>query len=192
VEGYLKAENLMKFHSRILARFQFIRGRVASNEEILLLFVVCVFFIHVWSVVVLLIEIPALILRANVWELIGVIAYVLAFALFESVFVVAVLVLISIALPQKIFRNLFVPEGVMVVTLISGWAMSVQRQGALIRNWNIMPVVVLMAVFYVLTYRFERVQNLLFRIARAMSVLSFTYVAFDVVGVFIVLLRNVI
>jgi hypothetical protein len=192
VGGHLNEENRMKFHSRILAIFQFIRGRAASNEEILLLFVVCVFFIHVWSVVVLFTEIPTLILRANIWELIGVIAYVLAFDLFESVFVAAVLVLISIILPQKMFRNLFVPQGAMVVSLISGWAMSIQGQGALIRNWNIMPVVVLLAIFYALIHRFEKVQSLLFRTAKAMSVLSFTYVAFDVVGVFIVLLRNLL
>jgi hypothetical protein len=182
----------MKVHSWILEVLRFVRGRVASSEEIFLVFVVCVFFIHLWSITVLLIEIPALILRANIWEVIGVIAYVLAFALFESVSVLALLILVGMILPQSLFKNMFVPQGMMVVMLLTAWAISIQPQGLIIRRWNVAPIIVMMAIFYTLVYRFEALKGLLFRTAKAMSVLALTYVGFDVFGVLIVVLRNVL
>jgi hypothetical protein len=61
------------------------KRRGISREDILLVFAACVLPVFIWSFYNLLNEVPAFVLRLSVTELIGTSAYVLAFALVESI-----------------------------------------------------------------------------------------------------------
>ena len=56
------------------------RDRLPSRHYALLLFAICAFPVHVWYIVNLLRELPARMYDLNVWDLVGMSAYVLVFA----------------------------------------------------------------------------------------------------------------
>jgi hypothetical protein len=164
-----------------------------------LMFGVCAFPVHVWAIVNLLRELPAWLLRLSIWELIGVISYVLVFALVESVaFLVALLVLAAL-LPAKLLRDRFVAVGTMLVVITTAWAIAAHYNADAIRLWGLRQFALWGALYLVsvlvgwaLVYRFKRLQGIVVAVAERLVVLSAAYVVLDLLGVGIVVLRNVI
>ncbi len=65
------------------------------------LFVATAFPLHVWAIVLILMDLSWVAERTNYWDAIGVASYGLMFALFESLVFFVILVLIGFVLPRK-------------------------------------------------------------------------------------------
>lgn len=100
----------------------------------------CIFPIHIWTTIVFLYNFPSLILKANLWQILGVLAYALVFALFESLLLFGFLVLLAAMLPRKAFLQRFVPMGTLLALVISGLALLVNTQFMRENPWGWLPV----------------------------------------------------
>jgi hypothetical protein len=174
------------------------RARFPSRNEIFLAFVICVFPVYVWSIINLLMEVPAWILRLNTWDLIGVIAYTQAFALIESVLVLGLLVLIGAILPARMFRNKFVAFTAFLVFITTAWFIFAHLFDDAIRLWGIKQFIiwifaylVTIVIGYGIVLRFERIEKALNTIAQRLSILSIFYIIIGVLSLFIVIFRNI-
>lgn len=175
----------------------FIKNRFAPREQIILLFAACVFIIHVWSIVNVLREVPAWVLRLNYWDLFGVIAYTQVYALIESVIVIVVLIVIAALLPAKLFRNKFVAVGTMIVVVTSIWFILAHYNDEVIRLWGAKQFIIFLLIFivsllapYLLIQRYPKLENTISSIVQRIAVLAYVYVTLDIISIFIIIIRN--
>ena len=163
------------------------------------MFAACVFPVHVWSIVNVLREVPAWVLRLSSWELVGVIAYTQAFALLESVLISLVLILLSVILPGRFFKDRLVAQSSVLVLVTSGWAIAAHYNDEIIRLWGMRQFLLWSAVYlasigvvYVLIHRYKRLESLLRALVERVSVLSYLYVFLDFLSVLVVFARNIV
>jgi hypothetical protein len=173
------------------------RKRFPSKRDIALVFVSCVFVVHSWSILALLIEMPALLLRLSVWELIGVIAYAQVLALLESMVVLLVLVLTAAILPSRFLKDRFAAQGSMLVLLTSTWAIAYHFGYDMVSKWGFSPTLMWSGLFlasavvaYVLILHCRRLEGVVLSLADRLVVPSSMYVALGLLGVVVVILRN--
>jgi hypothetical protein len=115
-------------------------ARFPTKQEALLVFSACIFPIHIWTTIVFLYNFPSLILKANLWQILGVLAYALVFALFESLLLFGFLVLLAAILPREAFMGRFVPVGTLLALVITGVALLVNTQFMQKNSWAWLPV----------------------------------------------------
>ncbi|MFL7892654.1 MAG: hypothetical protein ACK2UM_05020 [Anaerolineales bacterium] len=115
-------------------------ARLPTKQEALLVCSACIFPIHIWTTIVFLYNFPSLILKANLWQILGVLAYALVFALFESLLLFGFLVLLAAMLPRKAFLQRFVPMGTLLALVITGLALLVNTQFMRENPWGWLPV----------------------------------------------------
>jgi hypothetical protein len=174
------------------------RDRFASGREVSLLFAACVFPIHVWSILRLLSEVPAWMLRMTAWDLVGAIAYTQTFALIESVLILLGVVFLAAILPARIFRDRLVAQGSVVVFLSSLWAVAVHLGGD--RLWDSGREFLTWSMLYlasiglssILIHRQPRLQRWVNSAVERLIPLSVIYVCIDVLSITIVAVRNVL
>jgi hypothetical protein len=114
--------------------------RFPSRHEVLLVFAACIFPIHAWTTIVFLYNFPSLILKANLWQILGVFAYALIFALLESLLLLGVFVLLAVILPTKVFRERFVYLGTILALVIPGLALLANTQFMQDAPWAWLPL----------------------------------------------------
>ena len=188
---------LCKRGSEVLATF---RQRFPSRRDVLLLFAACVFPIHIWSIINLLYELPAWMLRSDLWDVAGMVAYTLAFALFESMCVLLVLLLICFVLPRRFPRDRVLALGSMVVFVTSVWAIGIHYRivdslapAQAQAGWLLWLAVYLavMGIAGLFIYRDSRLRRWIESFVERLAVLSFLYVLVDFICVIILVLRNI-
>jgi hypothetical protein len=153
--------------------------------------------VHVWAIISILDFLPAWLLRLSTWELAGVIGYSLVEALLESGILWAVLVALGLALPRKWLADKFVPLSSALAWLLAAWAVLVQFIFNRILQWGpvqLVPGLVLVVfsfgLVYWLVHRFGRVESQIRKIAQGLVILTYFYLVFDLLGLVVVILRN--
>ena len=94
-----------------------IRTRLPSGHEILLVFGVVAFAVFGWSIRGFLYKLPAFTLYFGAGANLAVLAYMMAFALLESVLVVGFLVALSAILPSGWLRSGFAYKAFLIVVV---------------------------------------------------------------------------
>jgi hypothetical protein len=172
------------------------KARFPPRREIILVFVICSVPIHIWAAIALFRAIPSWVLSMSVWDMIGVMAYPLSFALLESCLVLAGLLITAIILPPKLYRNWFVSQSTIIIFLTSIWAVLLQIYGQDWGMWSsrgligLLPLVVVIIILAILNAKFKRSQNVLEALAERMVVLGFLYVMIDVFFLLVLIFRN--
>lgn len=82
-------------------------------------FALAAFVVSLWSIVIVLREVPAWVLRLNLWDVAGVVAYTQALALMEALLVAGGLLLLRACLPARWRGEAFVPLALGLL-LVSG------------------------------------------------------------------------
>jgi hypothetical protein len=191
-------KNLHRWQQKGFENVRFLQKRLPTRRDALFLFLISAFPIHFWAIVNLLRNIPALILRLSVTELIGVTAYTLVFALFESVLLLIVLIIISLVLPATYFKDKIVVRGFILVIFTSSWitpvlldwyVLSVHQQCHLL--WTILYFSILILLHFWLERR-KNLEPRIYAIAKGVVTLSAIYVCFDAMSVVIVIIRNIL
>jgi hypothetical protein len=174
-----------------------LKNRLPPRQDLLLVFIGCAFPIHVWALLNLFYIIPAWVLRMNLSQLTGSIDYLLVFALLESVVIWGILVLAALALPQAWLRQKFLAQSTTLVLVTTFWSIVVHlNYEFLVSNRGFLVVVALAylvsaGVCHILAGRSPRLGMALRNILDRLTVLSFLYIFFDIVGLLVVIARNI-
>ena len=152
---------------------------------------------HVWAIVNILYIFPAWLLRFSVWELAGVISYPLVDALLESCLLWLVLVGLGFLLPRKWLADKFVAISSALVWVMAGWAVLIQffYKGMLLWGAGQMVaglflVLLSFGLVYWLVQRYGRLEGWIKGLAQRLAFLTYFYLIFDLLGLVIVILRN--
>jgi hypothetical protein len=137
--------------------------------------------------------VPSWVLYLRNWEVIGMVAYTLSFALVETLIVFGVVLLVGMIVPKRWLVDKYIPLASLWLAELT--IMAILFQHAIIhylpkRNLVIGYALILaMSAFLIL--RFPKV-GIIFRwITEKLIVLSVLYIFFDVLGLLVVILRNV-
>jgi hypothetical protein len=176
----------------------FFKERLISSDEVLGVLTACVLPIFIWSIIQMMWEIPGWILRMGAWQLIGVIAYVQAFALVESLAIAALLIIIGIILPRRFFRDNIISISAMFIFVTALWAVLAHYSEDTIRLWRLKEFLPWIAIYiftigigYYLIQRSEQLAKKIRLLVDRGSVLAFFYVFIGILSVVIVIIRNI-
>jgi hypothetical protein len=178
-------------------------NRTPSRHEIWLVFAVVAFPIHFWAWLNFLREVPGYILHVKVWDILGVLAYTQVYALLESLFVLAALVLLAFITPRRFLRDRFVPQGAILALISALWMIPLHYQNRIVQALSLQVsgyMIFLGAWLFTFIFalfdlsivfrRHPRFEAGLFSFADKLTVLAVVYVALDVLSLFLILLRN--
>jgi len=161
-------------------------------------FAACAFPVHVWAILSILWELPAWILILTPWNMAGVIAYTLAFALLESLTLLSGLLVLAIVLPRRWFRDKFVALSTVAVFVTTGWAILAHYNDAALQTWSIKTFLLWAGVYlvslgfsYTLVQRFTKLEKLVVSLADRLLILGYLYLSLDILSIAVIALRNV-
>lgn len=173
------------------------RSKFPTPSQIMLPFALCEVLIHSWANLHFFHELPALLLRATNWEFIGVMAYVEASALMETLLVMLSVVFLGILLPKRFFANRFASSAGSLVLLVIFWAVLLNLNPWAIRWWSLMMNVAMLALFIfsivivlLAINRSDRISSLLVRVMDRFVPLAMIFLLIDLLSIGVVGVRN--
>lgn len=178
-----------------------LKARLPSGQEALAVFSVIVFFAFSWTLYRVFWWVPSWLEYLSIWSVLVIIAYVLAFALFESLAVFSLVVILGLLFPQKYFKDQFIVQGSALSVLLGVVAFLVQRKVSLIYRlelWQTLayPAMILIgaiALVPIISFvfkRFNRLSHLALAVAERMTIFAYLYIPMGLIGVLVVIARN--
>ena len=177
----------------------FFRKRLPERSEIYAVLGVVVFVVFGWSVRGFLHEVPSFIHYFKIGQILAIFAYMMGFALLESLLVTLGLGLLSLSLPASWFKNGFVYKSFLTV-MLGGVAMLWLENTVMSWNNKFPPVELLLTfvgvtvgvwVVVLLLFHFIKpLQRALLFIADRIGVMAYLYVPLGLLGLVVVLIRN--
>jgi hypothetical protein len=164
----------------VLESIDTIANRFPPRRESMLVFAACILPIHMWTSILMLYNIPGLILKASVWQILGVAAYVFAFALLECLIIFGLLIVISVLLPGHVLRVRFVYLGTALAIILSGLAFLLNTPAVLERIWIFIPLGLAIVLFLVCLVRRPKLQAGTRSLAERLTLLAGLYITFDI------------
>jgi hypothetical protein len=146
-------------------------------------------------------QVPSWLGYLSLVSVLALATYVLAFSLIESSAVLGFLVFLSLIFPKRLFRDKFVVQGGVVLFLLSLGAYLFQRRMKVIYTLEIQqlivyPIAILAALLLLIVasaFILERVKilaRLIQVIADRMTVFAIIYIPLGLLGLVVVIVRN--
>jgi len=182
-----------------------------SRQGLWSLFLISAFPLHLWTLILAFRDISWVTERTNAWDAIGVVSYGMLFALIESVVIFLIFALLGLIMPGQWESNRRITFLAFLILITSVWAMISQ----LLFLWNVSlparaieflrqsdhPVrIVYATVLMVVTptvllpaysfLRTKRAVTIMQNLMERLSLLSMFYLVFDLLGVIIIIVRN--
>jgi len=169
------------------------------------------FPIHLWTIVLVLRDFSWVTERTNSWDAVGVAAYGMVFAFFESVVITIIVALLGYLLPKQWSENKRIALLGLLFFVVSLWVilgqlvlmLHVPLPGSVILwlassghplRWIYLFLFIIISLsVFCITYLFvqsEKVSKSVINLLERIAVLSALYLVFDVISVIILLVRN--
>lgn len=175
------------------------RSRLPQTHDIMLVLACCMLLVFSWSILWFFQKMPGWLPFLPLWEVLSIFAYTQMFALLESLFVLLLLVVLAVVLPPRFFRDSFVAQGSMLLFMTAFWIILFQSiwfnvvewaAGKLFLWFTLALFTLLISSF--LVHRSKRLRKVLFALADRISVLLYLYVPLGVLGLAVVVARNLL
>jgi hypothetical protein len=187
------------------------RQSIYTKQELWSLFTVCAFPLHLWTFLLAFQDVGWVAERTNAWDAIGVVSYALLFALVESVVVLLVFTMLGLLLPRQWKPKKRIGFLALLVLILSVWGIMSQilflwhinlpeavvqflaRSGHPLRYLYAGSLVIVLPTILLPVYFFLKSEGMLARIEDfidRLSILIALYLFFDVIGIVIVIIRN--
>jgi len=178
-----------------------LRSRLPGWREILPVFATIIFFVYSWALYRMFYQVPSWLYYLTVADILILTAYVLSVALFESLVMLALVLLVCALYPPSLFRQLFVAQGTTWVSLLALGAVLLQRRIGVIYKLQLTELIIYPALlivlflalpfgFYQLYRRSARLRRLVEDLADRMTIFALLYLPFSLISLLIVLIRN--
>lgn len=146
-------------------------------------------------------QIPSWLGYLSLWTVLTLGAYVLSFALFESLILLGLIVLLSLVFPKKMIGDKFVAQGSLWAITISLGAYLIQRRIGLIYKLAFEQLIVyslalvggmlvLLVIYAILLDRLGFLSRWVEVFAERMTVFAYIYIPLGVLSLALVILRN--
>jgi hypothetical protein len=166
--------------------------------QVVPMFASCVFLVYSWSILTFLHRLPGWMLHLSIQEILGMFAYALASALVESLTIPFLLVVPATLLPARYFRDKFAAHGTLTMLVVAFWAVVFQYIYASTRKWDSHKMLLWSVLFlsslllsWMLVQRLERLEKVLNWLGERLTAFLYIYVPLGLLGLVVVLVRNI-
>jgi hypothetical protein len=188
------------------------KNQFYSKQGLWSLFLMCAFPLHLWTLILSFRDFSWVAERTNSWDAVGVISYGLLFAFMESLIIFCVMALLGLLINKKWDEPHRIALSSLLVLLVLAWA--IYGQACFV--WNIPPsaqflswiaksahpyrylfgmmlieVSLTMYIPAFLVLRWDKFFGFIREVIDRLSLLTLFYLAFDVIGLVIIVIRNV-
>ena len=185
---------MVNFSTKLKAKFP-------SRQEALAVFSVISFIVFSWTLYRTFWWIPSWLEYLSVWSILIIIAYVLAFALFESLMLMGLMVLLSLLFPRRAFKDQFIVQGSVLSLVLGLGAFLIQRDVGVIYQLELeqtflYPALILVGVVLVVYFssflfrKLPALSRLALAVAERMTIFAYLYVPLGLIGLLVVVARN--
>jgi hypothetical protein len=168
-----------------------------------LVFSIVVFIDFTWMLYRFFYQVPSWLGYLKIWGVLVIAAYALSFALIESLIYMGFIVLLSLVFPARYMKEKFVVQGTTLAAAIGAGAVLLQRKINIISNLEVWQILVFALAFLILLAllilvssllfeRFRAVARLVYAAADRMTVFTYLYVFLGLLGLVVVVLRNLL
>ena len=180
-----------------------VQSRRLYSAQIVPVLGVIVFINFSWSIGRMFFFMPIWLNFMTIGDILPSVAYVLAFALFESLLLLGVLLLLAYLLPGKFLREKFVPQGILVVIIFTVATLLLHKLSYLAYDWSprqvvtnsllILAAVVLSAlvISYSLIRPLPTFERTCTSVAERLTVFLYLYIPLGVLSFIVVVIRNI-
>ena len=176
----------------------FIKNRFPKRSEFLAVLGIAVFVCHGWSLRGFFNELPSFMLYFRFGEILTILAYMMAFALVESLIVAGGISLLAAILPSSWLRDGFSYKGLIIVVV--GAIAAIRFQKSL---QNVLPPMqaltldlvlplVAIAILIFLAHLLKPVQKLLLDVSDRFLIMLYVFLPIGVLSFFVVVFRNLV
>ena len=174
------------------------RNRFTSWSQVLAIYAACAFPIFIWTIPQIIGYASQWLLRLSLWDTLGVMAYLLANAVVESLLVFLVVMVLALILPVRVYDKVLVPLAAAFATITTIFVIVLimtQERALLYGSLNMTFVslavyLVVLGLAYLVIRRNKRVATLINGLIDRLVPLVALYVFFGVLGVALVAMRN--
>jgi hypothetical protein len=170
------------------------------GRDLLPVFSTVLFPVFSWSMIWFFQKMPGWQPFLDAWAILSILAYALAFALLESLILLGLLVVLAAILPARALRARFVALGSTLVLATTFWTIIFQLifepvilywSGAEFALWfGLALVSIILAML--LVHRSRRAQGIVSALADQLTVFAYLYVPLGLLGLVVVLARNIL
>jgi hypothetical protein len=181
---------------------QKLKSKIPTRQEFFTVFSVIVFVVFSWTLYRMFYQVPSWLFYLSLTDILIILAYVLAFALLESLFLLGILILLTFFYPAKLYREKIVAQSVLILLVFTIAAVIYQGNVGMLKKWGLVELILFTLTFLAsltllilvasfLLDRFAIFKRLLVSFAERMTVFAWIYVPLSVLGLVVVLVRNV-
>lgn len=160
-----------------------------------------IFIVFTWTIYHALYQVPSWLYYMKITGILVLLAYILGFALLESLLVSAYLAAYCFFLPKRWFRKYFAAQGFLLAVLLTISAYLVRREFDSIQKletWQMaaIPLAFMLAIALVspllaiLLERFPKLVGLFEGVGSRLTIFSYFYIPLGITGWLVVLFRN--
>ncbi len=176
-------------------------GRFPSKKDMWVVFLLACLPTHIWSIILALREIPALLISLKMWDVLGFLSYSLVFTFFESLFVFCALMILGFVLPRKFIRNVFLAQNTIIILITGLGIVPLHFLGEIFElgtPWDsmilwiwILGYILFLSGLSIAIRRNERVKGFIIALAMRLTSLSIFYLVLDFMAAGILFVRFV-
>jgi hypothetical protein len=193
VASYVQQSNLGNLKSTL-------GRRIPGKLQIFPVFSIIVFFVFTWALYRMSSQVPSWLGYLSWWNVVTLLIYVLASALFESVTILGFVLLICLLFPARFFKEIFVAQGSAIVVILSLVALLMQHNTSVIYSLELWQLMVCILLFLIaltalvlliasLLKRFHWLRTFLEALAIRMMVFGYCYTLIGFISLIVVLAR---
>lgn len=172
--------------------------RLPQARDILPVYAVIVTIVFSWSILAFIWKLPSWISFLNLGEILSISSYMLSVDLLESLFWLAVMLIIGMLLPSTALRDHFAVRGTIISFLsLSSLALFINRyaewEEALL-NYSVLWMVGTILISILMAYLSSRISSLAsgaLWVGERLTVFVFLYIPLAVISLLAVVIRNI-
>jgi hypothetical protein len=175
-----------------------IRKRFPRRREVIAVLGIAVFLCFSWTIIGFFNKLSSFILYFTPAEIASIFAFMMAFALLESLVVSGILLLLSVILPSSWLKEGFAFKGFVILLVVAAAAILFQKALGdqfpslqVLLTYSILPILVIAVLVWIVHSR-PKLQNILLNIQDRIQIMLFIYVPIGVIGLLVVMARNLL
>jgi hypothetical protein len=175
-----------------------IRKRFPHRSEVIAVFGVAVFMCFTWTMIGFFNKLSSFILYFTLGEIANIFAFMMAFALLESLVAAGLLLLLSVVLPSSWLKEGFAFKGFVILLVATLTAILFQKalrdyfpSLQMLLSYSVLPLLAIALLLWVVHSR-PKIQNILLSVQDRILIMLFIYVPIGVLGLMVVMAHNLL
>ena len=98
---------------------QKLKSKIPTRQELFTVFSVIEFVVFSWTIYRMFYQVPSWLYNLSLTDILILLAYVLAFALLESLFLLGIMMLLTFFYPARLYRQKIVAQSILILLVLT-------------------------------------------------------------------------